>query len=60
MLLSFIRAVLKILPARLPEIIYTVVLRPKPLRAIANRTLLKLIPSQTIVDGLTLYLTSLA
>jgi FkbM family methyltransferase len=44
------------LPPRLPEIVYTVLLRPKPLRHLANRILLKLIPARVKVDGLTLYL----
>jgi FkbM family methyltransferase len=56
MILKLIRAVLRALPARLPEIVYTVLLRPKPFRAVANRFLLKLIPSHISVEGLRLYL----
>lgn len=44
------------LPARLPEIIYTVILRPKPLRWVANWVLLKFIPKNVKIDGVTLFL----
>jgi len=56
MLLKAIRAVFSMLPARLPEIIYTLLLRPRPLRAVANRTLLKLIPPSVTIEGFKLHL----
>ncbi len=40
----------------MPELIYTVLLRPRPLRRLAHRMLLRVIPSEVIVDGLTLCL----
>jgi FkbM family methyltransferase len=54
--LKTIRFLTRLLPARLPEIVYTVFLRPKPLRRLSNRILLHLIPEQVRIDGLTLYL----
>src|SRR5579885_487779 len=56
MLLQVIRFTAKLLPARMPELIYTVLLRPRPLRRLAHRMLLRVIPSEVIVDGLTLCL----
>jgi FkbM family methyltransferase len=56
MLLKTLRFVGRVLPARLPEIIYTVLFRPKPLRTAVNRILLKLIPVHVIIDGVKLYL----
>src|SRR6202035_1316376 len=56
MVLKTIRFVARLLPARLPEIVYTVLLRPRPLRRMANRILLKVIPPEVKVDGLTLFL----
>src|SRR5262245_21320435 len=50
------RTLAKLLPARLPEITYTVLLRPKPLRRMAHRVLLKCIPSHVAIDALKLYL----
>jgi FkbM family methyltransferase len=56
MIFKIMRAVAERLPPRLPELVYTVFLRPKPLRKLANRILLKIIPSQVNVENCTLYL----
>ena len=56
MLLKMFRSVARLLPPRLPEIVYTVLLRPAPFRRIANWVLLKIIPPEVIIDGVTLYL----
>jgi len=45
-----------LLPARLPEIIYTLLLRPKRLRQWAHRILLRCVPSDITIEGLKLYL----
>jgi FkbM family methyltransferase len=55
-LLRMLRSVGRLLPARLPEIVYTVFLRPPPLRRAANWFLLKIIPPEVVIDGVTLYL----
>lgn len=46
----------RIFSPRLSEFIYTVLLRPKPLRKIANRCLLRIIPEKVSIDNLDLYL----
>jgi FkbM family methyltransferase len=56
MSLNAIRSFARILPPRLPELIYTVLLRPRPLRSLANWVLLRVIPGEVDVDGMTLYL----
>lgn len=56
MLFQALRFVAKLLPTRLPELIYTVLLRPRLLRRLTHRILLKVIPSETRIDGLTLFL----
>jgi FkbM family methyltransferase len=45
-----------LLPARLPEITYTVLLKPRLLRHLAHRILLRYVPSHVTVDGAKLYL----
>lgn len=45
-----------LLPPRLAEVVYTVLLRPKPLRKLANWFLLRLIPRTIHVAGTELYL----
>lgn len=56
MLLDLLRVILRMLPPRVPEIIYTVVLRPRILRRATNWLLLRFAPKSVEVDGLTLYL----
>jgi len=56
MLFQALRFVAKRLPTRLPEFIYTVLLKPPPLRRLAHRILLKSIPPETTIDGLTVFL----
>jgi FkbM family methyltransferase len=56
MVLEIIRFVAKLLPPRLLEIIYAVVLRPKPLRRLAHKILLAMLPPTVEVDGITLCL----
>ena len=56
MLLKTIRFLVKILPSRVPEITYTVLLRPRLLRHLAHRVLLMCVPSHVTLDGLKLYL----
>lgn len=56
MLLRILRLVARVLPARLPEIVYTVLLRPGVLRSVANWVLLKIIPADVKIDGMTFYL----
>jgi FkbM family methyltransferase len=46
----------KVLPARLPELTYTTLLKPKPLRRLAHRIFLRCVPSHVTIDGLKLYL----
>ncbi len=56
MLLKTIRFLVKILSSRVPEITYTVLLRPRLLRRLAHRVLLRCVPSYVTLDGLKLYL----
>ena len=56
MLLKMLRSVAKVLPPGLPEMLYTVLFRPRPLRRAINRVLLKLIPGEITIDGVKLYL----
>jgi FkbM family methyltransferase len=56
MLFDLLRFAARLLPPRVPELIYTLLLRPGPLRRVAHRTLLSLIPTEIQVDGLTLFL----
>ena len=56
MLLKTIRFLVKILPSRVPEITYTVLLRPRLLRRLAHRVLVRCVPSHVTLDGLKLYL----
>jgi FkbM family methyltransferase len=46
----------KFLPPRLPEIVYTVLLKPGWLRKMTHRILLRLSPSEVTVEGAKLYL----
>src|ERR1700687_1533318 len=55
-LFKTIRFLVKILPSRVPEITYTVLLRPRLLRRLAHRVLLRCVPSHVTLDGLKLYL----
>jgi len=56
MILEIVRFTANLFPARLPEIIYTVLLRPRPLRRLAHKVLLRMLPASVTVDGSTLYL----
>src|SRR5215470_4584474 len=56
LLLKSIGFFAKALPARLPEITYTLLLKPKLLRHLAHRVLLRCIPPEVTIDGLKLYL----
>ena len=56
MISQAIRFAARLLPARFFELIYTVLLRPEPLRRVTHRILLKLIPSEIKIDGLTVFL----
>lgn len=56
MFLKIIRFIARMLPSRFPEIVYSLLLRPKPLRRLAHRILLKLVPSDVTVAGQKLYL----
>ena len=46
----------RFLSPRLAEVVYTVLLRPRPLRRIAHRILLRLIPEKVRIDGIDLLL----
>jgi hypothetical protein len=50
------RIFLNVLPPRLPEITYTILLRPRRLRHLAHRILLRCVPSDVTIQGLKLYL----
>jgi FkbM family methyltransferase len=55
-LLKSFEFLVKLLPARLPEITYTVLLKPRVLRRLAHRILLSCAPSYVTIDGSKLYL----
>ena len=55
-LLPCLRGLIKTLPAGLPMWIYTTLLKPAPLRRMVNALLLKAIPEQVQVNGVTVVL----
>ncbi len=50
-LMAGLKQLFRLMPSSLPEFIYTVILKPKPLKNLVNRFILKIIPEQVSVQG---------
>ncbi len=52
--LPFLKAFARTLPLGMPEMLYTVVLRPRPLRRAVNALILKMLPETVTTQGVTI------